>query len=79
MQQPDEIIISAKRSRRKQSIKIHHLPSFRILNRTGLEMLKGRDIPDIEKENECKRSEFPDCLMPEQPSGYIKCKKHDFF
>ena len=78
MQQPDEIIISAKRSRRKQSIKIHHLPSFRILNSTGLKILKCRHVPDIEEENESKLSEFPNCSMPEQPSGYIKCKKHDF-
>ncbi len=79
MQQPDQKIISTKRIRRQQSIKVHHLPSFRILNRMGLEILKGRGMPDIEEENKYKRPEFPECLMPEQPSGYIKCKKHDFF
>ena len=78
MQQPDEKILSKKRSRRKQSIKIHHLSSFRILSSTGLKMLRVRGVPDIEEENESKLSEFPDCSMPEQPSGYIKCRKHDF-
>ena len=78
MQQPEQKIISAKRSRRQRSIKIYHLPSYRILNSTGLKILKSRDMPAIEEENESKLSEFPDCSMPEQPSGYIKCREHDF-
>ena len=78
MQQPGEKIISAKRSRRKQSVKIHHLPSFRILSSTGLKIIKERGIPDIEEENKTNLTEFPVCSMPEQSAGYIKCRQHDF-
>ena len=78
--QPGEKIRPSKRIRRKQFIKTHHLSSFGILNRNSFEIINGGDLPVvIEEENESKLSEFSDWSMPEQPSGYIKCKNHDFF
>jgi hypothetical protein len=74
-----EKIIPAARSRSKQTIKAHHLSSFGILNRNGLEITNGRDLPAVEHENESKETEFSDWSMPEQKPGYIQCKKHDFF
>jgi hypothetical protein len=76
--QPDEEIMSIKRSSTKQSVRLYHLSSFGNLNRNWLEIPKGRDIQHIEEDNEIKPSESPQWPMPEQPSGYIKCKKHDF-
>ena len=77
--QPGKKIEPRKRSKSSHPIKIHHLSSFGILNSTGLKMIKGRGVPDIEEEeeNESKLSVFSGS-MPEQPSGYIKCRKHDF-
>ena len=77
--QPDNKIESAKPVRRKQPIRAHHLSSFGILNRNGLEITNGRELPPIEEENKSNQSEFSDWSMPEQPSGYIQGKKHDFF
>ncbi len=77
--QPGEEIRYTKRSREKQLIKTHHLSSFGILNRNGLEINTGKDLLAGEEENETKSSEFSDWSMPEQRSGYIQGKKHDFF
>ena len=76
--QPAEKLELARPFKRKQLIKAHHLSSFGILNRNGLELTNGWELPAIEEENESRLPEFPDCSMPEQPSGYIKCRKHDF-
>jgi len=77
--QSSEKIGYTNRSREKQPIKTHHLSSFGILNRNGLEINTGRDLFIVEEENETKSSEFIDWSMPEQRSGYIQGKKHDFF
>ena len=79
MQQPGDKIRNANRRRRKQLIKSHHLSSFGILNRNGLEIPSGIDMPVIEAEDEIIVAEFPDWSMPVQTSGYIRCKQHDFF
>lgn len=76
--QPGEKIKSSKRNKRKQNIKIHDLSSLSILNRNGLEIIDGSDVPVI-VENESKLSKFSDWSMPDQPSGYIRGKNHDFF
>jgi hypothetical protein len=78
MQQPGEKIRHSKRNRRKHSIKSPHISSFGILNRNGLEISTVVDMPAIEENKESNQSPFADGLMPEQPSGYLKCKKHDF-
>ena len=78
MQQPGEKIRQSKRNRRKQSGKSPHISSFGILNRNGLEIPASIDLPPIEEDNETRPSAFAAGLMPEQASGYIKCKKHDF-
>jgi hypothetical protein len=78
MQQPGEKIRHSKRGRWKQSIKSPHISSFGILNRNGLEIPAGIDRPVIEDDSKTKQPAFTDGSMPEQPSGYIKCKKHDF-
>jgi len=63
----------------KKPLKIHHLSSFGILNRNGLEIATVRTIPDFEEEEEIILSEYSDWSMPEERSGYIRCKKHDFY
>jgi hypothetical protein len=78
--QPGEKIAPKSTGRKaKQSVKTHHLSSFGILNRNGLEINNGRDLPAIEEGNEKKLSEFSDWSMPEQPMGYIQGRVHDFF
>ena len=77
--QPSEKIRNTNRSREKQPFRTHHLSSFGILNRNGLEINTTRDILVDEEENEIKSSEFMDWSMPEQRSGYLQGKKHDFF
>ena len=77
--QPGEKIRPSNHSRRKQFIKTHHLSSFGILNRNSFEIVNGGDLPVNEVENESKLSKFSDWSMPDQPSGYIRCKNHDFF
>jgi hypothetical protein len=63
----------------KKPLKTHHLSSFGILNRNGLEIAIVT-IPNFEEEDdEILQSEFSDWLMPEPLSGYIRCRKHDFF
>jgi len=78
--QPGKKIIYDKYSRKeKKPLKIHHLSSFGILNRNGLEIATVRTIPDFEEEEEIILSEYSDWSMPEERSGYIRCKKHDFY
>jgi len=77
--QPSEKIRYTKHSREKHPIRTHHLSSFGILNRNGLEIDIIRDLLASEEENEPKSPEFLDWSMPEQRPGYIKVKKHDFF
>ncbi len=81
MQQPGGKIRYSKRNKRKHSIRSPHISSFGILNRNGLEIpvVATVDMSISEEDNESKRSTFTDGTMPEQPHGYIKCKKHDFF
>lgn len=79
MQQPGGKVRYSKRSRRKQSIRSPHISSFGILNRNGLEITAGLEIPANEEDHENKLSVFTEGSMPEQQHGYIKCKKHDFF
>ena len=79
MQHPGERRRNTNRRSRKQLVKTHHLSSFGILNRNGLEIPSGIDMPIIEVEDEIIVAEFPEWSMPVQTSGYIKCKQHDFF
>jgi len=79
MRQTGDKIKSANRRRRTQLIKSHHLSSFGILNRNGLEIPSGIEMPVIEAEEEIIVAEFSEWSMPVQNSGYIKCKQHDFF
>jgi hypothetical protein len=78
MQQPGEKIRHLTRNRPKQSIKYPHLSTFGILNRNGLEIPEDINLTPTEEGDETKPSFFARASMPEQPSGYIKCKKHDF-
>ena len=78
--QPDEKIAPKSTGRRvKQPVKKHHLSSFGILNRNGLEINSGGNLPAIEEGYESKLSEFSNWSMPEQPKGYIQGRIHDFF
>lgn len=63
----------------EKTLKTHHLSSFGILNRNGLEIAIIRTIPDFEEDDEMLHFEFLEWSMPEERPGYIKCKKHDFF
>jgi hypothetical protein len=79
MRQPAEKIRYSKHNRGKASFKSPHISSFRILNRNGLEIPSGSGVPPVVEEySQTKPFEFQTPLMPEQASGYIKCKKHDF-
>jgi len=63
----------------KKPLKTHHLSSFGILNRNGLEISTVRTVWDFEEDDEILHSEFSDWSMPEERPGYIRCKKHDFY
>jgi hypothetical protein len=76
--QPGKQIEPQRRSRSKHPVKIHHLSTFGILNRNGLEVANNITSPVTEEEKENKRDEFSDWSMPEQRPGYIQCKLHDF-
>jgi hypothetical protein len=78
MQAREEILIKRHRGR-DHPVRTSHLSAFGILNRNGLEITNGREMPPVEEEHENKRPEFLDWTMPEQRPGYIKCKPHDFF
>lgn len=77
--QSGEKIELTKTGRHKQTVKTHHLSSFGILNRNGLEITNGRELPTIEEPTENKLPEFSNWSMPEERPGYIQCKTHDFF
>ena len=79
MRQTGDKIRNANRRRREQLIKSHHLSSFGILNRNGLEIPSGIEMPLIEAEDEIIVAELSEWSMPVQSAGYIKCKQHDFF
>jgi len=79
MQQPGEKIRHSRLYRRKQSTKSPHISSFGMLNRNGLEISIGMNLPAVEEEKETRESALPSGPMPEQQQGYIKCRKHDFF
>ena len=67
------------RTKTRHPVKSHHLSSFGILNRNGLEIANNIDSPINEEEKDNKLAEFSDWSMPEQRTGYIQSKLHDFF
>lgn len=77
--QPGKKIESSVRSKSRYPIKTHHLSSFGILNRNGLEMTNESDLAIMEEKKEEKTSEFSEWSMPEQRPGYIQGRLHDFF
>lgn len=76
--QPGKKIEPRKRSKSSHPIKIHHLSSFGILNRNGLEIINEKDLSIIEEENEDNVSVFSGWLIPVPRPGYIKVRLHDF-
>lgn len=77
--QPGKTIESREPGKSRHPVKTHHLSSFGILNRNGLEIITERDLAIMEEEKEEKASEFTEWSMPEQRLGYIQGKLHDFF
>lgn len=80
--QPNENIRFSKRSSKvRPPLKTHHLSSFGILNRNGLEIDNGVSLPEIEEEKEKENTltEFSGWSLPQQRAGYIQCRKHDFW
>ncbi len=43
------------------------------------EMMPVRQITDNEEKSVVREQVKQKPLLPKEPSGYIKCKKHDFF
>jgi len=79
MKQPIDRRRNTDRRRRKQLVQTHHLSAFGVLNRNGLEIPSGIEMPVIEVEEVLLLAELSEWSMPVQTSGYIKCKQHDFF
>ena len=64
---------------KKKPVLTHHISSFGVLNRNGLEIPSGIEAEPVEREEETKRAEFIAWSMPEQRPGFIQARKHDFF
>ena len=77
--QPGKKIQPRDGNKSRHPVKTHHLSSFGILNRNGLELINEKDFAITVEEKEEKTSEFSEWSMPEQRLGYIQGRKHDFF
>ena len=65
-------------SQKKESLNIEapSLSSFSLINRFG--KVEIVNVLPEKKEQYFKIADLPGWSMPEQPLGYIKCRKHDF-
>lgn len=64
---------------RKKPVLNHHLSSFGVLNRNGLEIPSGIGDEPATEQADAVPAEFTAWSMPEQRPGFIQAKKHDFF
>ena len=61
------------------SAKTPSLSSFSLVHRFGkVEIVNVKPVKTQQKEQYFKIPDFPGWCMPEQPMGYIKCRKYDF-
>ena len=64
---------------KKKPVLTHHISSFGVLNRNGLEIPSGIEAEPPEQPVNTKDAEFAAWSMPEQRPGFIQARKHDFF
>lgn len=70
---------AANANLQKRAVPVYHLSSFGVLNRNGLEIPSGIELDPVEREEDTKGDGFTEWSMPEQRTGFIQVKKHDFF
>lgn len=75
----EEIISSGDAAELKPSAKTHHLSSFGLLNRNGLEITPGISLPEPAGEKSKPDTEFSAWLPPQEQWGYIPMRKFDFW
>lgn len=78
-QDQEEIISLRHPDNLKHPAKAHHLSSFGLLNRNGLEIATGISLPEIVEEKSIPYTEFADWLPLQEQWGYIPMRKFDFW
>jgi hypothetical protein len=68
----------AQKRRSKPLILSHHISTFGILNRNGLELATKVTEEEHAPEADQSKSEFIGWSMPEERPGYIQTRRHDF-
>jgi hypothetical protein len=69
-----------QKRRNKPVIGSHHISSFGILNRNGLEITAATQDPEPEVATETAilPAEFTNWSMPVERPGYMQSRRHDF-
>ena len=70
-------IVNTQRRLRKTSLSLSSVNANTLPGKMGIVKPIGSKI--IKKQSLEKPAEFSTWSLPEQPSGYIKCREHDFF
>ena len=79
MQDQEEIISSNQPGHLRHPAKAHHLSTFGLLNRNGLEITMGISLPELVEEKTIPPAEFSDWLPLQEQWGYIPMRKFDFW
>jgi hypothetical protein len=79
MQQTGKKKLTSRLRKASPSVKTPSLSSFSLVHRFGkVEIVNVKPVKTAQKEQYFKIPDFPGWCMPEQPIGYIKCRKYDF-
>ena len=79
MQQIGKKKIASRLRKASPSVKTPSLSSFSLVHRFGkVEIVNLVPAKKEIKDQYFKIPDFPGWCMPEQPIGYIKCRKYDF-
>lgn len=79
MQQTGKKKVTSRLRKANATVRTPSLSSFSLVHRFGkVEIVNVQPVKAVPKEQYFKIPDFPGWCMPEQPMGYIKCRKYDF-
>ncbi len=79
MQQIGKKKLTSRLRKASPAVRTPSLSSFSLVHRFGkVEIVNVQPVKTVQKEQYFKIPDIPGWCMPEQPVGYIKCRKYDF-
>ncbi len=79
MQQIGKKKLTSRLRKAGPAVRTPSLSSFSLVHRFGkVEIVNVQPVKTVQKAQYFKIPDCPGWCMPEQPMGYIKCRKYDF-